>query len=105
MDAIIEGIFMFFFEALAEGFAELAASMTPQKNIKKKTRENIRIGLSMYGALSIILLFIGIVLLVDFTKYKVLGIIFICNFVLLLLASIVSNIVRKIRGKKNEKSS
>ena len=24
MDAIIEGIFMFFFEALAEGFADLA---------------------------------------------------------------------------------
>lgn len=105
MEDFLEEVFFAFFEALAEEFVEFIVSIIPQKSIKKKTREKIKIGLSMYAALSIFLLFIGIVLLVEFVKYKVLGIIFICNFVLLLLAGIVSNIIKKIRGDKNEKGS
>lgn len=105
MEEFFEAVFFAFFEALAEEFVDFIVPIIPQKNIKKKTREKIKIAVSMYAVLSFVFLIVGIVLLVEFLKYKVLGIVFICNFVLLLIAGIVSKIVRKIKGDKNEKSS
>lgn len=101
MEDLFEGVFEELFEFFAEGFCELISSMAPQKNLSKKARRRIKFFFEVYAIISIVLLLAGLVILIGDPSKKFYAIIFISNFVLLLLAGIISVIIRKIRNKSS----